>query len=181
MQNITNPIGHEFLNLLDDADIVKAVRHGIPIFMGKRNDKGGLSFKCPACKKGHHHDGGAGLKAANCFVKPPVFTRGYFVLEPLDDKGVVAVEAIKRTKVEGFLRTLGGVMFGIDYIKKDGTPRSLTGRLDVVPLKGGKNKVEALDRSYLTAFDVLKREYRTVDVDTASRIRVNGRVYDIDD
>jgi hypothetical protein len=178
MQNITNPIGHEFLNLLNDGDIVKAVRHGIPIFVGKRNDAGGLSFKCPVCKRGHHHKAG-GLRRANCFTKPAVFTNGYFVIEPLDDKGVVAVENIKRTKVEGFLRALGDSMFGIDYIKKDGTPRSLTGRLDVAPLKGGKNKVEANDRSYMTVFDVLKREYRTVDVDTASRIRVDGKVYDI--
>jgi hypothetical protein len=174
-----NPIGHEFLNLLNDSDIVNAVRRGIPIFMGKRNDKSGLSFKCPACKRYHHHSAGTGLKAANCFVKPPVFTDGYYVVEPLDDKGVVAVETIKRTKVEGFLRALGGEMFGIDYIKKDGTPRSLTGRLDVAPLKGGKNKVEAIDRSYLTVFDVVKKSYRTVDVDTASRIRVNGKVFDI--
>lgn len=178
MQN-TNPIGHEFLNLLNDQDIVKAVRRGIPIFMGKRNAKDGLSFKCPVCTRGHHHSAGTGLKAANCFVKPPVFTDGYYVIEPLDDKGVVAVENIKRSKVEAFLKDLKGEMFGIDYIKQDETSRSLTGRLDVAPLKGGKNKVEALDRSYLTVFDVEKRGYRTVNLDTATRLRVNGKVYDI--
>lgn len=173
-----NPIGHEYLNLLNDDQIVLAVRRGIPVFMGKRNDKGGLSFKCPVCKRGHHHSS-AGLKAANCFVKPPVFTNGYFVLAPLDDKGVVAVENIKRSKVEAFLRDLKGEMFGIDYVKQDETVRSLTGRLDVAPLKGGKNKVEANDRPYLTVFDVEIRDYRTVNLDTATRIRVNGKVYDI--
>jgi hypothetical protein len=174
----TNPIGHEYLNLLSNADIVLAVRHGIPIFMGKRNDKGGLTFKCPACKRPHHHKAG-GLRKPNCFAKPPVHSYGYFVLEAHDDKGVVAVENIKRSKVEAFLKSLNGDMFGIDYIKQDETPRSLTGRLDVAPLKGGKNKVEALDRSYLTVFDVEARGFRTVNLDTATRIRAQGKVFDI--
>lgn len=179
MKAINTPIGHEHLNLLSDADIALAVRHGIPVFMGKRNAKGGLSFKCPACKKHHHHDGEAGRKAPNCFVKPPVYTSGYFVVEPLTDDGVVAVESIKRSKVETFLKANKGSMFSIDYVKKDETTRTLTGRLDVVPLKGGKNKVEAIDRSYLTAFDVEARGFRTVNLDTATRIRVNGIAYDI--
>jgi hypothetical protein len=179
MQQTKSPIGHEFLNLLSDDEIVLAARRGIPIFVGKRNGKGGLSFKCPACRKHHHHEAGSGLKKANCFAKPPAHSYGYFVLEPLTDEGIVAVETIKRSKVEAFLRDLKGAMFGIDYIKQNEEPRSLTGRLDVAPLKGGKNKVEALSRSYLTVFDVEARDYRTVNLDTATRIRVNGKVYDV--
>lgn len=180
MKAINNPIGHEYLNLLSDADIAFAVRHGVPVFMGKRNSKGGLSFKCPACKKHHHHDGTAGHKAANCFVKPPVYINGYFLVEPMTDDGVVAVESIKRSKLETFLKANKTHMFSIDYVKKDETPRTLTGRLDVAPLKGGKNKVEALDRSYLTAFDVEARGFRTVNLDTATRVRVNGKAYDVE-
>lgn len=179
MQQTKTPIGHEFLNLLSDSEIVMAVRRGVPIFMGKRNSKGGLTFKCPTCKRHHHHDAGSGLKPVHCFAKPPAHDHGYFVLEPMTDEGIVAVETIKRSKVEGFLKGLTSAMFGIDYIKQDGTARSLTGRLDVAPLKGGKNKVEALDRSYLTVFDVEARGYRTVNLDTTIRIRVNGKVYDV--
>jgi len=181
MKQTNTPIGHEFLNRLSDDQIVKAVRHNIPIFMGERNSKGGLSFKCPACKRKHHHDAEPGFKSPNCFAKPPVHSAGYFVLEPLTDKGVMAVENIKRSKVETFLKGIGDKPFSIDYVKQDKTERSLTGRLDVIPLKGGKNKVEALDRSYLTVFDVEANGYRTVNISTANRLRVNGVAYDVID
>lgn len=174
-------IGHEFLSHLPDDMIVPVVREGLPIFVAERNSRGGLSFKCPACKRKHHHKAGAGLRKPHCFAKPPVHPAGYYLLEAVDDS-VVPVEKIKRSKVEAFLRSLGGKMFGIDYVKKDQTFRSLTGRLDVVaPLKGGENKVEALDRPYLTVYDVVAKGYRTVNLDTARRLRVNGTVYDVVD
>lgn len=179
MQHITNPVGHEFLSLLPDNLIVQVVREALPIFMCERNAKGGLSFKCPACNRKHHHKTGAGLRKPHCFAKPPVHPNGYYLLEAADES-VVPVECIKRSKVEGFLLALNGKMFGIDYIKKDRSFRSLTGRLDVTaPLKGGENKVEALDRPYITVYDVQAKGYRTVNLDTARRLRVNGKVYDV--
>lgn len=181
-QNTSNPIGHEFLNLLPDDAIVKVVRNGIPIFMGERNSKGGLMFKCPTCNRQHHHKAGAGLRNPHCFRKPPVHTSGYYLLERLNDQGVVPVDYIKRSKLEAFLKSLSGRTFGIDYIKLNGSFRSLTGRLGVTaPLKGGKNTTEALDRPYLTVYDLAISEYRNVNLDTAKRIRVNGKVYDVID
>lgn len=181
-QNTTTVIGHDHLNLLPDSAIVNVVRNGIPIFIGERNSRGGLSFKCPSCNRKHHHKAGSGLRNPHCFSKPPVHASAYYLLEPLNDNGVVPVENIKRTKVEAFLKSLGGSMFGIDYVKKDKSFRSLTGRLDVTaPLKGGQNKVEALDRPYLTVFDIHIGSFRTVNLDTALRIRANGKVYDVID
>lgn len=175
-------IGHEFLSLLPDDQIVNVVRKSIPIFVGSRNSKGGLTFKCPACNRQHHHKAGSGLRTPNCFVKPPVFTSGYYVLEPLNADGVVPVEYIKRTKVEAFLKGLNGKVFGVDFIKKNGQFRRLTGRLDVVaPLKGGENKVEVLDRPYITVFEIQTKGYRNVNLDTIKRVRANNSVYDVID
>jgi hypothetical protein len=181
MQHTTTTIGHEFLSLLPDSLIVQIVHESLPIFMCERNANGGLSFKCPACNRKHHHKAGAGLRKPHCFAKPPVHPNGYYLIETADDS-VVPVERIKRSKVEAFLVSLNGKMFGIDYIKKDHSFRSLTGRLDVTaPLKGGENKVEALDRPYLTVYDAQAKGYRTVNLDTARRLRVNGKVYDVVD
>lgn len=183
MQQLTTKavLGHEFLSHLPDDQIVAVVRESLPIFVGERNANGGLSFKCPACKRKHHHKAGAGLRKPHCFAKPPVHPSGYYLLEALEDS-VVPVEKIKRAKVEAFLQSLKGKMFGVDYVKQDKSFRSLTGRLNVTaPLKGGENKVEALDRPYLTVYDVVAKGYRTVNLDTARRLRVNGTVYDVVD
>lgn len=178
--NNTNTVGHENLNLLPDTAIIAVVRNSIPIFVGERNSKGGLSFKCPHCNRKHHHKSGSGMRNAHCFAKPPLYTAGYYLLEPMNDGGVVTVERIKRSKIEAFLLGLGGKMFGIDYVKKDGSFRSLSGRLDVTaPLKGGENKTEALDRPYLTVYDIQIQGYRNVNLDTTKRIRANGKVYDV--
>jgi hypothetical protein len=181
-QNTTSVVGHENLNRLSDKDVLHVVRNSIPVFVGERNSKGGLSFKCPYCGRKHHHKAGSGMRTPHCFVKPPLYTAGYYLMEPLNDDGVVTVEQIKRSKLETFLKGLGGKMFGIDYVKLDNTPRSLTGRFDVTaPLKGGKNKVEALDRPYITVYDIHAKGFRTVNLDTTKRVRVNGKVYDVVD
>ena len=176
-----NPIGHEFLNLLPDDKIVQVVRAGLPIFVGERNSKGGLSFKCPACQRKHHHKAGPGLRTPHCFAKPPVHPQGYYLLAPIDE-GVVPVQHIKRSKVEAFLVKLGGAMFGVDFIKLDKSFRSMTARLEVkAALKGGENKVEALDRPYLTVYDMVAKGYRNVNLDTILRVRAQGVVYDVVD
>lgn len=173
-------VGHEFLNQLPDQDILKVVKNAIPVFVGERNGKGGLSFKCPHCGRKHHHKAGSGMRTAHCFAKPPLYTEGYYLLEPVSTDGVVTVKNIRRSNVRSFLEGLNGKMFGVDYIKSDNTHRSLTGRLDVVaPLKGGQNKVEALDRPYLTVYDIQAKGYRTVNLDTTKRLRANGMVYDV--
>lgn len=176
-----NPIGHEFLNLLPDNMIVQVVRAGLPIFVCERNSRGGLSFKCPACNRKHHHKAGPGLRTPHCFAKPPVHPQGYYLLAPIDE-GVVTVHNIKRSKIEAFLLKLGGAMFGVDFIKKDNSFRSMTARLEVrVAQKGGKSKAESLDRPYLTVYDMVVQGYRNVNLDTISRIRAQGKVYDVVD
>lgn len=177
----TQPIGHEHLNLLPDAAILQVVRSGMPIFVGERNSKGGLSFKCPACNRKHHHKAGPGLRTPHCFAKPPVHPQGYYLLAPIDE-GVVAVHNIKRSKVEAFLLKLGGAVFGVDFIKKDNSFRSMTARLEVkAAQKGGENLTEALDRPYLTVYDMVASGYRNVNLDTIMRIRAQGKVFDVVD
>lgn len=84
------------------------------------------------------------------------------------------------------LRTLivkqRGLFVSVDYVKLDGKTRTLTGRLGVVSfLKGGKNNVEADERSYLTLFDVQLLQYRTVNLATVSEIRASRKIHQVID
>lgn len=91
-------------------------------------------------------------------------------------------EPLARVNLKTFLEAQDGKFVGIDYIKKDGSDRSLNGRLGVTKfLKGGDNNTEALDRSYLTVYDMKARGYRTVDLASASHVRANGRVFVVTD
>jgi hypothetical protein len=89
---------------------------------------------------------------------------------------------VHRTQLKTFMESRNGIFMGIDFTKLDGSPRKLLGRLGVrSPLKGGTNKTEALDRPYLVIYDVQAQGYRTVNLATVSRIRVDRCVYDVID
>ena len=64
----------------------------------------------------------------------------------------------------------------VEFVKKDGTVRTLTGRMGVKKyLKGG---VSTLDpNQYITIFDVRKMAYRAVNRCTIVRVVCNGVEY----
>ncbi len=97
-------------------------------------------------------------------------------------KSVVNTQELHRVNLKNFMLGCKGKFLGIDFIKLDGLERTIVGRLGVrAHLKGGKNNVEADDRPYLVMYDMQSRGYRTVNLSTTLRIRVNGMVYDIVD
>jgi hypothetical protein len=101
--------------------------------------------------------------------------------EPEEDNAVEVIQ-LARVNLKSFLVEQDGKFVGIDYTKIDGDHRALNGRLGVVKfLKGGANTVEALDRSYLTVYDMKAKGYRTVDLDSTTRVRANRKIYDVID
>ena len=64
----------------------------------------------------------------------------------------------------------------VEFVKKDGTVRTLTGRMGVKKhLKGG---VSTLDpNQYITIFDVRKLAYRAVNRSTILSVSINGGVH----
>ena len=64
----------------------------------------------------------------------------------------------------------------VEFVKKDGTVRTLTGRMGVKKhLKGG---VSTLDpNQYITIFDVRKLAYRAVNRSTILSVSLNGSVH----
>lgn len=81
------------------------------------------------------------------------------------------------------LRTLikelaGNTIFGVTFTKKDGTVRDMTCRLGVkAHLRGGELPFCPVEKGMLPVFDMAKGEYRMVNLNTVTEIRVGGKVY----
>jgi len=91
------------------------------------------------------------------------------------------MEKIARENTRKFLKKAAkkNIVSGV-FIKKDGEKRTMTFRLGVKKnLAGGANKVERLDRPYLTVFDMQKNAYRTVNLRTLETLTVKGVTYEV--
>jgi len=70
----------------------------------------------------------------------------------------------------------GGKFVSVTFVKKDGSLRTLTGRLGVTKhLKGG---VSTLDpNQYITIFDVVNKGYRAVNRETIQSVTFEGETH----
>lgn len=76
---------------------------------------------------------------------------------------------------------VGNKIFSVTFEKKDGTLREMTCRLDVKKhLKGGEKTYDTEAANHLTVFDMQKKGYRTININTLKRLTVDGVSYDID-
>lgn len=68
-------------------------------------------------------------------------------------------------------------IFTVDFIKKDGTLRTMNCRLGVRRhLKGGELGFNAKEKNLLPVFDMVKGDYRMINVSTIIEIRFNKQV-----
>lgn len=85
--------------------------------------------------------------------------------------------------VREFRTTVGETkIFSVDFIKKDGSLRTMIARLGVKKhLQGGTLKYNAEEKSLLPVFDMEKQAYRMVNVSTIQEIRYDGEVINLED
>ena len=86
---------------------------------------------------------------------------------------------IKITKVSSCIHKVGanGKVFGIKFIKKDGSNRTMNCRLGVKKyLKGGTNTTSHINK-YLTVFSINDGNYRNVNMETVTSISGCGEVF----
>ena len=78
-------------------------------------------------------------------------------------------------KIDDLLLSSDGKMVSVQFVKKDGTLRTLNGRLGVKKhLKGG---VSTLDHNqYVTIYDVQNKGYRAVNRKTIVGLRIGGLI-----
>ena len=85
------------------------------------------------------------------------------------------IKAIKSVKVETFLKSYGkGQFFGVKFVKKDGTIRTLNGHMRRD--KGGK-KVGTAKDPYLVVYSNNDQGFRCVNLDTVISINALGNTY----
>jgi hypothetical protein len=77
-------------------------------------------------------------------------------------------------------KLVGNRIFSVVFTKKDGTDREMVCRLGVSKhLKGGEKKYDPDSLNYLTVYDLQSEGYRTINVNTLKKIKVDGVTYDI--
>ena len=71
-----------------------------------------------------------------------------------------------------------GRIFNVQFVKEDGSVRSMNARLGVTKyLRGGQLRYNPSDKNYLIVFSMGDKDYRTVNLGTALRIKCNGNEY----
>lgn len=77
--------------------------------------------------------------------------------------------------VQSLLKETNGRFFSVEFIKKDGTPRRMLARLGVRKnLKGVGLAYVPEERGNMVVYDMVKRQYRTISMDTVIKIKING-------
>lgn len=80
--------------------------------------------------------------------------------------------------IKAILDTAAGKFVTIDFVKKDGTPRKVNGKMaPLSPSMDGKTQYVNVQ---LSAKDDGTVQYRNVNVDTITRIAVAGKVFNIE-
>lgn len=86
---------------------------------------------------------------------------------------------MRSDEIKALIKSNGAKFFGVTFIKKDGTERTLTGQVYMHPDHMGKNPV-AHKKEYVTV--IVGHEngnpvYRNVNCDTIKRLAVGGKTY----
>ena len=94
----------------------------------------------------------------------------------------MALETLSRTKVLAKIDEAKDTNYEVTFIKKDKSVRTMLARQGVeYNLKGGVNKVVKNSNTYISTFDVDKFEYRTVNLQTVTKLIVKGVSYKVVD
>ena len=85
-------------------------------------------------------------------------------------------------KIMPLLKEQKGRFFSISFIKKNGKVRNLTGRLGVKSYRkttDRKSSANRYDNPYILVFDVQKKGYRMVNMNTATEIKANKQTFEV--
>jgi len=85
----------------------------------------------------------------------------------------------RKEKLELLISNKGRV-FTVIFIKKDGSIRKMNCRIGVTNyLKGGSLKFDPTKRGLLSVFDMQKKSYRFINLDTIQSITMKGKRYNV--
>lgn len=75
------------------------------------------------------------------------------------------------------VQSTNGKFFTVAFIKKDGSERILTGRLNVAKYtKGGVNPNPHIGSTQIGVYDTRNKAYRTINLETAKWMHFQGKI-----
>ena len=95
----------------------------------------------------------------------------------------VTTNKTKANILRAGIKALNGKFFSVDFVKKDGTPRTMTCRTGVKkyvkntqPSTTAKRKSTLKDRGLMGVFEINTGNYKTLNLNTVSRITCGDTV-----
>jgi hypothetical protein len=83
-------------------------------------------------------------------------------------------QPLKKEYYRNLIRDSKGKIFSIEFIKKDGTLRKMNARISVKKGVNGKGlKYDPFEKGYLIAYDMGKDGFRTINLETITKISLN--------
>lgn len=87
---------------------------------------------------------------------------------------------INKYKLGVLLKNTGGKFVSVEFVKKDGSMRQLVGRFGVTKhLRGGENKTVKESNSYMTIYDTQSQGYRTINLETITKVKFAGETFEV--
>ena len=94
---------------------------------------------------------------------------------------------IGKVKALELIKNSDGKVFGVKFLKKDGSVRTMCARLKVKKnIKGVGMKFDPKELGYVTAFDMNandkrggKGDYRLININTLKHLSLEGREYEV--
>lgn len=88
-------------------------------------------------------------------------------------------QTINRSQVEALINKTAGLMFSVEFIKKDNTLRKMTARTRVKSHLHGGHSTTSHKKNLVTVFDMNAVGYRNINIDTIQKIKYAGVTYDV--
>jgi hypothetical protein len=87
---------------------------------------------------------------------------------------------ITKAEAKQLIKDTKGKFFTVTFIKKDGPTRVMNARLGVKEyLKGGELPYDPEAKGLIPVFDIPKREYRMVNVNTINKLKIGNNEYEV--
>ena len=90
------------------------------------------------------------------------------------------MKTIDRDTAKQYIYKTNGKIFSAVFTKKDGEKRLMGCRLGVSKhVKGVGLKFKPEEKSLIGVFDMVKRAYRFISLDTLEQLKINGHIYHV--
>lgn len=87
---------------------------------------------------------------------------------------------LKLSEARQLIKSANGRIFSATFVKKNGEIRIMTARTGVKKdLKGTGMKYDPVSYNLISVFDMNKRQYRSINLDTLLNLRLSGVLYNV--